>query len=175
MANFIEAEFPVIDAPPVLMYSSVDESLYLGVSGVGGNWIQLGAGSQGVTGLQTALSVGYCLFDAPTSVTTLTSALGWAVPLQANNWQLSNVTAGVDTSGTTNSTTINVRRRRSGADATMLSTLCAVKSGNYYDSTTAVVLYGNRLIQTGDRVYTDVAAVSTTPPKGLYVTLTFHP
>jgi len=51
LANFIEDGFPVITDPPQFLWNFADESLYLGITGINGNWVQLGAGSRGATGL----------------------------------------------------------------------------------------------------------------------------
>jgi len=51
LANFIEDGFPAITDPPQLLWNFADESLYLGITGINGNWVQLGAGSRGATGL----------------------------------------------------------------------------------------------------------------------------
>jgi hypothetical protein len=114
------------------------------------------------------------LFDSGASVIVSTGTLGWTVPVEMTGWQLTTVTAAVDTTGTTGSTNVNVRRRRASADATMLSTDCTIATGTQYGQN-GVVLVANKSIATGDIIYIDVDATSSTSPKGLYVTTTFTP
>lgn len=51
LANFIQNGFPTIVDMPQFLWNFQDEALYLGITGINGNWVQLGAGSRGSTGL----------------------------------------------------------------------------------------------------------------------------
>jgi hypothetical protein len=99
------------------------------------------------------------------------------VPADLNGMNLVACAACVDTAGTTNTTDIQLRRKRSAVDADMLSTKLTIDSGETDSSTAAtpaVIDTANDDVQTGDRIYYDVDAVSTTKPKGLYVEMRFQ-
>jgi hypothetical protein len=55
LANFImDATYPALGVPPILLWNSTDEALYVGVTGVD-HWVQTSSGSaQGLTGIQGA-------------------------------------------------------------------------------------------------------------------------
>lgn len=55
LANFLmDATYPALGVPPVLLWNSTDEALYVGVTGVD-HWVQTSSGSaQGLTGIQGA-------------------------------------------------------------------------------------------------------------------------
>jgi hypothetical protein len=72
LANFIETDtFPPITVEPVFLWNQTDEALFVGVTGIQ-DWVQIGAGSQGTTGLQgfTGLALG------ATGIQGLTGILG---------------------------------------------------------------------------------------------------
>ena len=78
------------------------------------------------------------------------------------------VTAGSGT-GTTD---IQVRRRRSGTNSDMLSTKVTIGTGEYFarDGTIDTTLDD---VSTGDMIFIDVDAKTSTAPYGLSVCLTF--
>lgn len=54
LANFIVDGYPEIVADPALLWNISDEALFVGVTGINGHWVQVGAGKagpQGVTGI----------------------------------------------------------------------------------------------------------------------------
>jgi hypothetical protein len=98
---------------------------------------------------------------------------GFAVPAALNGWNLVAATASVHTAGTTNTTDIMIRRRRESTDADMLSTPITINSGAYTASD-GVIDTAKDDLATGDLIFIDIDAVSTTAAKGLSVTLEFQ-
>jgi len=118
-------------------------------------------------------------FSATDDVVTGDGAGGvfFRVPAELNGYNLVGVAAAVVTAGTTGTTNIQVRRVRSGSPADMLSTKITIDSGETDSSTaaTAAVINGtNADVNTADKIFIDVDAVSTTKPKGLQILLTFQ-
>jgi len=74
--------------------------------------------------------------------------------------------------GITGTTDIQIRRRRAGADADMLSDKLTL--GDEYYVSDETINTDNDDVQTGDQIYVDVDAIhSGTAPLGLSVVLTF--
>ena len=95
-------------------------------------------------------------------------------PAAVNGMNLVSVLMVVATAGTTGVTTVQVRRRRAGANADMLSTRVTIDSGGTTSATAAtaaVINVANDDLATGDLLYLDVDTVSTTPPQGGVVAL----
>ncbi|GAI33871.1 unnamed protein product [marine sediment metagenome] len=83
------------------------------------------------------------------------------------------VIASVHTKGVTNTTDVQIRRRRAGVDADMLSTKITI--GDEYFASDEVIDGNNDDVEDGDQIYIDVDAIHTgTAPKGLSVVLTFR-
>lgn len=114
----------------------------------------------------------FAIFDSSTNTATGDGTVGAVIAASLNGYNLTDVTASVFTAGTTNTTDVQVRRRRSGSNADMLSTPVTVNSGAYTASD-GVINTSNDDVQTGDMIYIDVDAISTTPAVGLSVVLTF--
>lgn len=119
------------------------------------------------------------IFDATTSVSTGDAAGGifWRIPSSLNGYNLTGVAAAVRTAGTTNTTDIQISRKRSGSSVDMLSTKITIDSTELDSSTAAtpaVINGSNDDVATADQITIDVDAVHTTPPAGLIVELTFH-
>ena len=97
------------------------------------------------------------------------------VPSSLDGWNLVEVAASVQTSGTTGTTDIQIRNVTQAAD--MLTTKITIDSGETDSSTAAaaaVIDAANDDVATADQLRIDVDAVSTTAPKGLLVELTFQ-
>lgn len=121
--------------------------------------------------------VSILVFDDSQNVATGDGAgdVFWRVPAVLNGWNLVAVAAQVQTAGTTNTTDIQIANVTQAAD--MLTTKITIDSGETDSSTAAtaaVIDTSNDDVATGDRLRIDVDAVSTTPPKGLLVELTFQ-
>jgi hypothetical protein len=109
--------------------------------------------------------------DEPVLVGDGTIAFG--VPSDVNDYRLSDAIATVYTAGTVGGTTdVQIRRRRNGSNVDMLTTEITLSVGEFF-SNDGVIDSSNDDINTGDQIYIDVDAVTTTPPQGLSVTLTF--
>jgi len=98
--------------------------------------------------------------------------VAFSVPTIFNGFNLVDVLATVHTPASGSGTTqVQVRRRRAGTDADMLSTRISIAVSSYY-ATNAVIDTGNDDLATGDQIYIDIDQLPTTPPKGLSVSLT---
>lgn len=101
--------------------------------------------------------------------------VGMLIPAALNGMNLVAVVSGVHTAGTTGTTDVQARRRRVTTDADMLSTKLTIDSGETTSKTAAtpaVINAANDDLATGDIIFFDVDAISTTPAKGLVVTAT---
>lgn len=114
----------------------------------------------------------FAIFDSSTNTATGDGIVGAVIAADLNGYELTAATASVHTAGTTNTTDIQVRRRRGGSNADMLSTAVTINSGDYTASD-GVINTSNDDVATGDMIYIDVDAISTTPAIGLSIVLTF--
>jgi len=112
------------------------------------------------------------LFEAGVSVQTGDGAVALTIPASMNGMNLVDVIASVHTKGVTGTTDVQVRRRRAGVDADMLSV--KVTLGDEYYASDETIDTGNDDVNTGDQIYIDVDAIHTTAPKGLSVALVFR-
>lgn len=111
--------------------------------------------------------------ESDTSVVIVDGKTAFTVPAMLNGMDLINAVASVHTKGVTNTTDIQIRRRRAGVDADMLSTKITI--GDEYFASDEVIDTTKDDVLTGDQIYIDVDAIHTgTAPKGLSVTLTFQ-
>lgn len=121
--------------------------------------------------------VGITVIGAGTDTTTGDGKAFFRVPAELNGMNLTGVAMTVATAGTTNTTDVQLRRNRSGSDADMLSTKLTIDSTETDTSTAAtaaVINTSNDDVATGDRIFFDVDAVSTTAAKGIYVEMRFE-
>jgi hypothetical protein len=95
---------------------------------------------------------------------------GFVVPASWNGMNLVAVTASVHTAGTTGTMDIQIRRRRAGVNADMLSVKASIASAAFTTSTVTIDP-NNDDLQPGDIVFVDVDTVHTTPAFGLFVTI----
>ena len=112
------------------------------------------------------------LFQSDVSVATGDGKTAFTVPASVNGMNLVNVVASVHTQGVTGATDVQVRRRRAGVNADMLST--KVTLGAEFFASDEVIDLANDDVLTGDQIYVDIDAVHTTPPLGLSVALEFR-
>lgn len=123
----------------------------------------------------TTFERGYCIsvVSSDQDVATGDGNEAFTIPSALNGLSLSTVIASVHTKGITGTTDVQVRRRRAGVDADMLSTKVTI--GDEYYAADGVVNSGNAEVATGDQIYIDVDAVhSGTAPTGLSVTVVFE-
>lgn len=116
-------------------------------------------------------------FPAGTATATGNGTTSFVIPASMNGMNLVSAVAAVDTAGTTGTTNIMIRRRRQVTNADMLTVALTIDSTEA-DSTTAAtgmtIDGANDDVATGDKIYIDVDAVSTTPAQGLSTVLTFR-
>ena len=126
-----------------------------------------------ITGLNTR-SFQFVVFPPLNNITTGDGAFYFSVPAEINNWDLTAVYARVITAGTTGTTDIQIHNLSSGAD--VLSTKLTIDSAEVGSNTAATPAVINTSAD-GVAIYmlyrVDIDAVSTTPPKGLIVSLQF--
>lgn len=109
-------------------------------------------------------------------VQTLSVANGLAyfvVPVSMNGKTLTAVAASVITAGTTNATTVQLTRVRSGSGVSMLSSVLSIASTASDDDGTAAINGTNAGVQTLDRIRLDITGLSTTPPTQLIISIEF--
>lgn len=109
-----------------------------------------------------------------TNVTTGDAKGGFRVPAAMDGFVLSAAIIAVFSAGTTGTTDIQIRNVSKSQD--MLSTKATIDSGefsSYTGATPLVIDTAKDDVSTNDMVAVDVDAVSSTPPTGLYATLTF--
>lgn len=117
--------------------------------------------------------VNFSLYPSDIDVEISNGYLAFSVPALLNGLDLTAALASVHTVGSgTGETQIQIRRRRAGADVDMLSTKITIGVGEYYIAD-GVINTSNDDLATGDQIYIDVDQLTTTPPKGLSVVLTF--
>jgi len=115
----------------------------------------------------------FTVFNATTSVGVSIGVSAFTVPAIINGWNLTDVTASVYEKGVTGTTDVQIRRRRNGIDADMLSTKITI--GDEFFADDEIVDTAHDDVVTGDQIYIDVDAVhSGTAPKGLSVSLSFQ-
>jgi hypothetical protein len=110
-------------------------------------------------------------FESDTAISTGNGKVAWTVPAALSGKNLTAAIASVHTQGSSGTTTVMVRRRRSGSDVDMLSTGITVSYNEYYASDGSINT-SNDDISTGDQIYVDIDAAAT-GAEGLSVTLTF--
>ena len=113
----------------------------------------------------------FILIESDTDVAIVDGKTAFTVPLSMDGMDLISVLASVHTKGVTGTTDVQVRRRRAGSDADMLSTKITI--GDEYFASDGVIDGNNDDVEDGDQIYIDVDAIHTTAPKGLSVVLTF--
>lgn len=117
-------------------------------------------------------SVGICVFASTEDVAIGDGEAAITIPLALNGMNLVDVICSVHTKGATSTTDVQVRRRRAGSNADMLSTKVTI--GDEWFARDGTIDTANDDVQTGDQIYIDVDAKHTTAPKGLSVTLCFR-
>jgi len=118
---------------------------------------------------------GVCIaqIESDTDVAVVDGKIAFTVPLSLDGMNLVDVIASVHTKGVTGTTDIQIRRRRAGAEADMLSTKITI--GDEWFASDEVIDEANDDVEDGDQIYIDVDAIhSGTAPKGLSVVLTFR-
>ena len=115
------------------------------------------------------------VFDFTTNIAIGDSKYYFHVPAGLDGWDLVEVHAQAILAGTTGTTDIQIRNNSQGVD--MLSTLLTIdsgESGSHTAATPAVIDTVNDDVNENNVIRVDVDAVSTTPPKGLIITLGFR-
>lgn len=115
------------------------------------------------------------VFPPATDVATGDGKKLFTIPAKCNGMNLVGVHDAVGTAGTTGTTDVQIRNATDGVD--MLSTKLTIDSGETGSdtaATSAVIDTAHDDVATNDRLFIDLDAVSTTPPKGLVVRLTFQ-
>lgn len=121
-------------------------------------------------------SVSIQLQDGATDLATGDGAAYFMIPAELNTWILTGVRGAVTTAGTTGTTDFQIHNVTDAVD--MLSTKLTIDStetSSATAATAAVINTANDEVATNDVLRIDVDAVSTTKPKGGFITLTFSP
>jgi hypothetical protein len=122
----------------------------------------------------TAKIITFAPIESIIDVAVGDGTIAFTVPPLLNGYNLVGVLASVHTLGAgTGATTIQLRRRRAGANVDMLSTRITIDPTEYY-AEDGVVNTSYDDLQTGDQIYVDIDQLPTTPPKGLGIAITFN-
>jgi len=114
----------------------------------------------------------FALFASTKLVSVREGTQALTIPVELDDRQLTSAVASVYTKGITGTTDIQIRRRRAGVDADMLSTKITI--GDEFFAVDGIINTSNQDVATGDQIYIDVDAIhSGTAPYGLSVALTF--
>lgn len=111
-------------------------------------------------------------FGSGTAVATGDGTTALTIPVQLSGMNLTDVVCSVHTKGVTGATDVQIRRRRGGSNADMLTTKITI--GDEFFASDEGINASNDDVVTGDQIYVDVDAVHTTPPNGLSTVLTFQ-
>lgn len=95
------------------------------------------------------------------------------IPSTMNGMNLTRATAMVDTAGTTNATTVQIRNLTKYPSNDSLSTAISIASGGTV-ATAGTVNASYDDVSTNDKIKISVPSVSTTKPKGLWVVLEYQ-
>ena len=114
------------------------------------------------------------LIASDTDVAVADGVYAFCVPASMANMDIIACVATVHTAGTTSTTDIQIRRRRDTTDVDVLSTKLTIDTGETSSITAVnpfVVNTANDDLDEGDLIFIDIDAISTTAPKGLFVTV----
>lgn len=117
-----------------------------------------------------AKTVGAIVFDSNTDCSVGDGVVGIPIPNSLNGMNIVDVVAVVHTAGTSNTMSIQVRRRRAGSDVDVLNIPVTIDSAEYYVNDGSIDV-NNDDLQIGDMLYIDVDTVHATPAKGLSVSI----
>jgi hypothetical protein len=131
-----------------------------------GKWLSTGRDTHGAS----ASAAGFCLsvFDSDEDVVAGNGKAAFVVPVVYDGYAVESAIAAVHTLGSTGATTVQIRRRRAGADVDLLATGISITTGYHAENG---VLAADVALEAGDLLFVDVDAVHTTAPLGLYVTV----
>lgn len=113
----------------------------------------------------------FVVFNSDEVITTGDGTAAFSVAAYLNGLNLTAVLATIHTQGSSGTTSVMVRRRRSGSDQNMLSTPVTVSYNEYYAADGSIDT-SNDDIATGDQIYIDVDTAAV-DQYGLSVVLTF--
>lgn len=145
------------------------------VSATGGDTdIHLDLKGKGAKTVRKPTSISIQVFGGTTDVSTGDGKFYFTAPPEVNGMVISAVHARVVTAGTTGTSDIQIHNVTDAVD--VLSTKLTIdtgETGSDTAATPAVINTSNDDVATNDLFRIDVDAVSTTPPKGLVVRITF--
>ena len=104
------------------------------------------------------------------AVAVVSPAKTFPIPSAWNGLNITAITARVSQAGTTNATTLDVKRNRAGTQHTVLTADISIASGGSSANGSIDTNFDD--LQTGDWLEIYVDSVSTTPPKGASVEIT---
>lgn len=119
----------------------------------------------------------FVLFGPTTDAATGDGKAYYPIPPELNGANITYVHLWAVTAGTTGTSDVQIARVRSGTPADVLSTKVTIDSteqGSDTAASAAVINTSNDDVATNDVLRIDVDAVSTTPPKGIIVTIGFE-
>ena len=115
-------------------------------------------------------SVSMCIFESDELIVVGNGTIGFLVPAEMASHNLTAARAACHTQGSSGTTDVQIRRRRAGSDADMLST--KITMGAEYHAADGVINTSYDDITTGDLLFPDVDAARV-GSYGLVIVLTF--
>jgi hypothetical protein len=109
------------------------------------------------------------VFDSDTSVTDGSGNKAFTIPYFMDGYLFTDAIASVHTKGVTGATSVQIRRRRAGADTDLLSPVITI--GDEYYARDGTAITDEQAVAVGDQLYVDITGVHTTAPKGLSVSI----
>ena len=118
-----------------------------------------------------SIILSFCPVISSADTAVADGTTGLVIPSILNGCVIKAATASVYTAGAVAGTTdIQIRRRRGNAVADVLSTKITISTTDYTASD-GVINTDNDDLQTGDIIFVDIDAITTTAAKGLFVSL----
>lgn len=111
-------------------------------------------------------------FESDSDIQVGDGKIAFTVPSSMNNFLLVDACASVFQKGVTGTTDIQIRRRRAGTNADMLTTKITI--GDEFFASDGLINSANDDLLEGDQIYIDIDSVHTTRAKGLSVSLVFQ-
>ena len=133
----------------------------------------IGTGGGGGGGTTTSGSRAFTIpsFYADEIVEIGLGLIGFVVPADFDGYSVKSAISEVVLQGGGSSpTSINIRRRRNGAEVDVLSTPISILSGYYASNGT--INTSNSGLSTGDILFSDITTVQNPAPTGLFTTIT---
>lgn len=132
-------------------------------------------GPQGAKGdSSTKKTIAIVSFTSSEVVVVGDGEIGFSISSEFSGLSLTSVAANTPSPGLIGGTTsVQIRRLRAGVPTDLLSTKVTL-AASAYESENGVIATGTKVVSTGDILFPDIDSVNTTPPTGLFVSITLE-